>query len=73
MKELLENAIDAKSTEINIEVEQSGISSIRVVNNGTGIEQDDLDLVFHRHATRSKWMPMTIYFISERWDFVVRH
>ena len=51
MKELLENAIDAKSTEINIEVEQSGISSIRVVDNGTGIEQDDLDLVFHRHAT----------------------
>lgn len=31
--------------------EQSGISSIRVVDNGTGIEQDDLDLVFHRHAT----------------------
>ena len=51
VKELLENAIDAKSTEINIEVEQSGISSIRVVDNGTGIEQDDLDLVFHRHAT----------------------
>lgn len=51
VKELLENAIDAQSTEINIEVEQSGISSIRVVDNGTGIEQDDLDLVFHRHAT----------------------
>ena len=51
VKELLENAIDAKSTEINIEVEQSGISSIRVVDNGTGIEQDDLSLVFHRHAT----------------------
>lgn len=51
VKELLENAIDAHSTEINIEVEQSGISSIRVVDNGTGIEQDDLDLVFHRHAT----------------------
>ncbi|OHS38673.1 DNA mismatch repair protein MutL [Staphylococcus sp. HMSC62B09] len=51
VKELLENAIDAKSTEINIAVEQSGISSIRVVDNGTGIEQDDLDLVFHRHAT----------------------
>lgn len=51
VKELLENAIDAKATEINIEVEQSGISSIRVVDNGTGIEQDDLQLVFHRHAT----------------------
>lgn len=51
VKELLENAIDAQSTEINIEVKQSGISSIRVVDNGTGIEQDDLQLVFHRHAT----------------------
>ena len=51
VKELLENAIDADATEINIEVEQSGIQSIRVVDNGTGIEADDLDLVFHRHAT----------------------
>lgn len=51
VKELLENAIDAQSTEINIEVEQSGVASIRVVDNGTGIEADDLSLVFHRHAT----------------------
>ena len=51
VKELLENAIDAQSTEINIEVEQSGVASIRVVDNGTGIEVDDLSLVFHRHAT----------------------
>lgn len=51
VKELLENAIDAQATEINIEVEQSGVSSIRVVDNGTGIYMDDLGLVFHRHAT----------------------
>jgi DNA mismatch repair protein MutL len=51
VKELLENAIDAQATEINIEVEQSGVASIRVVDNGTGIEADDFDLVFHRHAT----------------------
>ncbi|MEJ7489154.1 DNA mismatch repair endonuclease MutL [Staphylococcus pettenkoferi] len=51
VKELLENALDAQATEITIEVEQSGISSIRVVDNGTGIEADDVDLVFHRHAT----------------------
>lgn len=51
VKELLENAIDAQATEINIEVEQSGVASIRVVDNGTGIEINDLDLVFHRHAT----------------------
>ncbi|PHK48971.1 DNA mismatch repair endonuclease MutL [Staphylococcus edaphicus] len=51
VKELLENAIDAQATEINIEVEQSGVASIRVVDNGTGIGIDDLGLVFHRHAT----------------------
>ncbi|MGV3129195.1 DNA mismatch repair endonuclease MutL [Staphylococcus simulans] len=51
VKELLENALDAKASEINIEVKQSGIESIRVVDNGTGIEEDDLHLVFHRHAT----------------------
>ncbi|WP_437271727.1 DNA mismatch repair endonuclease MutL [Staphylococcus succinus] len=51
VKELLENAIDAQATEINIEVEQSGVSSIRVVDNGTGIQTEDLGLVFHRHAT----------------------
>jgi DNA mismatch repair protein MutL len=51
VKELLENAIDAKATEINIEVKEAGVQSIRVVDNGTGIQSDDLDLVFHRHAT----------------------
>ncbi|MGW7854109.1 DNA mismatch repair endonuclease MutL [Staphylococcus xylosus] len=51
VKELLENAIDAQATEINIEVAQSGVESIRVVDNGTGIAIDDLGLVFHRHAT----------------------
>ncbi|WP_436960330.1 DNA mismatch repair endonuclease MutL [Staphylococcus xylosus] len=51
VKELLENAIDAQATEINIEVVQSGVESIRVVDNGTGIAIDDLGLVFHRHAT----------------------
>ncbi|MEB6297980.1 DNA mismatch repair endonuclease MutL [Staphylococcus xylosus] len=51
VKELLENAIDARATEINIEVAQSGVESIRVVDNGTGIAIDDLGLVFHRHAT----------------------
>lgn len=51
VKELLENAIDAGATEISIEVEESGVQSIRVVDNGSGIEAEDLGLVFHRHAT----------------------
>ncbi|UEX89281.1 DNA mismatch repair endonuclease MutL [Staphylococcus ratti] len=51
VKELLENSIDAGATEINIEVQESGIAEIRVVDNGSGIREDDLHLVFHRHAT----------------------
>ena len=51
VKELLENSIDAGATEINVEVLESGVSSIRVVDNGSGILADDLGLVFHRHAT----------------------
>lgn len=51
VKELLENSIDAGATEINIEVVESGIAEIRIVDNGSGIEEDDLPLVFHRHAT----------------------
>ncbi|QLK85911.1 DNA mismatch repair endonuclease MutL [Staphylococcus sp. 17KM0847] len=51
VKELLENSIDAGATEINVEVQESGVASIRVVDNGSGIAEEDLSLVFHRHAT----------------------
>jgi histidine kinase/DNA gyrase B/HSP90-like ATPase len=42
LKELLENAIDAGSTRIDIDVEQGGVDLIRVVDNGSGIHADDL-------------------------------
>ncbi len=51
VKELLENAIDAQATQINITIKESGIQSIRVVDNGTGIEEDDIAKAFGRHAT----------------------
>jgi DNA mismatch repair protein MutL len=51
LKELLENAIDAASTRIDIDVEQGGIDLIRVVDNGVGIHADDLPLAFASHAT----------------------
>lgn len=51
VKELLENAVDAGSTRIDVEVEQGGIELIRVVDNGCGIVADDLLLAFASHAT----------------------
>lgn len=51
LKELLENALDAKSTEIKITVSNDLISSLQIIDNGCGIHPDDLPLVFARHAT----------------------
>ncbi|MBM7650089.1 DNA mismatch repair protein MutL [Bacillus ectoiniformans] len=51
VKELVENSIDAKSTVIEIDVEEAGLESIRIVDNGTGIENEDVLTAFSRHAT----------------------
>ena len=51
VKELLENAVDAGSSRIDVEVGQGGTELIRAVDNGCGIEPDDLALAFARHAT----------------------
>ncbi len=51
VKELLENAVDAAASRIDVEVEQGGAELIRVVDNGCGILADDLPLAFSSHAT----------------------
>src|ERR1700694_5766186 len=51
VKELLENAIDAGSTDIRIDVLSGGKRMIRVSDNGTGMDREDALLCFERHAT----------------------
>ncbi|WP_201713902.1 DNA mismatch repair endonuclease MutL [Rossellomorea arthrocnemi] len=51
VKELLENSIDAGSTVIEIHIEEAGLHSIRLIDNGDGIEKDDVKTAFKRHAT----------------------
>ena len=51
VKELVENAIDAGANQISVELETPAYRSIRVVDNGTGMEADDALLALERHAT----------------------
>ena len=51
VKELVENSIDAGSSEIKVELLESGTKEIRVVDNGKGMEKEDAILCFSRHAT----------------------
>lgn len=51
VKELLENSIDAGATSISIEIKNGGITFIKINDNGSGIDEDDVELAFERHAT----------------------
>ena len=51
VKELVENSIDAGATSITVEIENGGITYIRITDNGKGIAPDDIGLAFERHAT----------------------
>ncbi len=51
VKELMENAVDAGATAITVEIQHGGISYIRVTDNGSGIDRDDVKTAFVSHAT----------------------
>jgi DNA mismatch repair protein MutL len=51
VKELLENAIDAKASAVTVEIKEGGIGFIRITDNGCGIEKNDVKIAFLRHST----------------------
>ena len=51
VKEVVENSIDAGATKITIEIKRGGKQLIKVVDNGKGIQKDDMDIALERHAT----------------------
>ena len=51
VKELVENSVDAQATKIEIHLQDSGVRQIKVIDNGSGMTDDDAKLAFLRHAT----------------------
>ena len=51
VKELVENSIDAGSTNIKIDLKNSGMDEIKVIDNGSGMDEEDAKECFLRHAT----------------------
>ncbi|MBX3059307.1 MAG: DNA mismatch repair endonuclease MutL [Anaerolineae bacterium] len=51
VKELVENAIDAGATTINVDIREGGRKSIQIADNGQGIPAAEIEIAFHRHAT----------------------
>ena len=64
VKELVENAIDAKSKNIKVELLDAGKRSIRVVDDGIGMDEDDAKSCFLRHATSKIYKDDDLFFIS---------
>ena len=51
VKELVENAVDAGASQITVEIRDGGSGMIRITDNGSGMEKDDIPLAFLRHST----------------------
>ena len=64
VKELVENSIDAGSTEIKVELLESGIKEIKVIDDGKGMDKEDAVTCFSRHATSKIYREADLYHIG---------
>lgn len=64
VKELVENSVDAKATNIKIDLKEAGIREIIVTDNGIGMNREDAPLAFQRHATSKLYTDDDLWNIS---------
>lgn len=64
VKELVENSLDAGAASITVEIKNGGITYIKVMDNGSGIEEGDVEIAFERHATSKIMYPDDLESIS---------
>ncbi len=64
VKELTENSVDAGATEIQVHLRDGGLTSISVIDNGSGMDESDAKLAFQRHATSKLYKDDDLFFID---------
>ena len=64
VKELVENSIDAGARAVYVEIEDGGIKSISVIDNGCGVQKDDLPLMINSHSTSKITSAQDLNYIS---------
>ena len=64
VKELVENSIDAKASEIKIELKEAGLREIKIIDDGIGMDKEDALLAFQRHATSKLYTDDDLFSIN---------